>query len=89
MSDNDAQDQKSEGAKKIMWMVYDNESGLIGIYSNRKEAVEVYEDHKSMIEAKDEVEEDDQVILASIEQHSFATEAVDDPSYWELEEKVY
>ncbi|GIO36998.1 hypothetical protein J41TS12_18590 [Paenibacillus antibioticophila] len=53
-----------------MWMVYDNESGLIGIYSNRKEAVEVYEDHKSMIEAKDEVEEDD-------------------PSYWELEEKVY
>lgn len=73
----------------MMWMVWDNENGLVGIYSSHNEAQEVYEDHKSMINAKDEVDEDDQVFLARIEQHSFATEAVDDPRYWELEEKVY
>lgn len=72
-----------------MWMVLDSENGIVGFYSNREEAKEVYKDHKIMIQAKDGIEEDDQVILARVEQYFFADEADDDPSFFELKEKVY
>lgn len=71
----------------MMWMVYDSVNGIVGFYSNRKEAEEVYEDHKSMIQAAEEVEEDDQVILARVEHYFFADDV--DHGEFEFREKIY
>lgn len=61
-----------------MWMVYDNEDGLVGIYDTYEEALMDYEKYKEIqkdyVQNETEFTSDEQVILAKIKKQLYSYE---------------
>lgn len=61
-----------------MWIVYDNEEGLLGIYDNYDEALNDYEkckaSQKDYVQGEGEFTTDETVILAKVEKHFYGYE---------------
>jgi hypothetical protein len=61
-----------------MWIVYDNEDGLIGIYEKHEEALQEYEKckelQKNFVRGEGEFSTDETVILAKVERHLYGYE---------------
>lgn len=61
-----------------MWIVYDNEEGLLGVYDNYDEALSDYEkckeSQKDYVQSEGEFTTDEEVILAEVKRHFYGYE---------------
>ena len=61
-----------------MWIVYDNEEGLLGVYDNYDEALSDYEECKKSqmdyVQREGEFTTEERVILAEVKRHFYGYE---------------
>lgn len=81
-----------------MWIVYDNEEGLLGVYDKYEEALSVYEkckdSQRDYVQDEGEFTTDETVILAEVKRHFYGyktdKKAIDyDENEEEFETKDY